>query len=190
MNKPLTIRIVMRDAITALGLRQLIIELFAIDAVWSRPVSLLSDDSSTTTEDLIIADAEAFAEAPGYFIPRLTRTALITNSDKTNNALAFTINRFCDGETLVAQLRKIISTCLSNQDSNGELSTREIDVLCLLAKGLTNKEIADRLFISTNTVLTHRKNITSKLGIRSVSGLTVYALMNGYITPGDIKPSN
>ena len=47
---------------------------------------------------------------------------------------------------------------------------------------MTNKEIADRLIISINTVLTHRKNISAKLGIRSISGLSVYAIMNGYIT--------
>lgn len=69
-----------------------------------------------------------------------------------------------------------------NRSDGNELSQREIDVLCLLAKGLTNKEIADRLFISINTVLTHRKNISAKLGIRSISGLSVYAIMNGYIT--------
>ena len=66
------------------------------------------------------------------------------------------------------------------------LSEREIDVLKLIIKGKINKEIADELFISLNTVLTHRKNITSKLGIKTVSGLTFYAMMNGYITDTDI----
>ena len=56
-------------------------------------------------------------------------------------------------------------------------------MLCLVASGMTNKEIADKLCISINTVLSHRKNITSKLGIRSASGLSVYAMMNGYISP-------
>ena len=70
-----------------------------------------------------------------------------------------------------------------------ELTQREIDVLRLVAKGYTNKEIAEHLFISTNTVLSHRKNISAKLGIRSVSGLSVYAMMNGYIgeNPHEIK---
>ena len=65
--------------------------------------------------------------------------------------------------------------------SANELSQREIEVLCLIAQGHLNKEIADKLNISINTVLSHRKNITSKLGIKSVSGLSVYAMMNGYI---------
>ena len=46
---------------------------------------------------------------------------------------------------------------------------------------MTNKEIADRLCISTTTVISHRKNIMEKLNVRSVSGLTIYAVMNGYI---------
>ena len=62
-----------------------------------------------------------------------------------------------------------------------ELSAREIEVLVLITKGLINKEIADRLNISLTTVITHRKNITEKLGIKSVSGLTIYAVMNGYV---------
>jgi len=62
-----------------------------------------------------------------------------------------------------------------------ELSAREIEVLILITKGLINKEIADKLNISLTTVISHRKNITEKLGIKSVSGLTVYAVMNGYI---------
>jgi DNA-binding NarL/FixJ family response regulator len=62
-----------------------------------------------------------------------------------------------------------------------ELSAREIEVLTLIVRGLINKEIADRLNISITTVISHRKNIMEKLGIRSVSGLTIYAVMNGYV---------
>ena len=62
-----------------------------------------------------------------------------------------------------------------------ELSIREIEVLILITKGLINKEIADKLHISLTTVISHRKNIMEKLNVRSVSGLTIYAVMNGYI---------
>jgi DNA-binding CsgD family transcriptional regulator len=58
------------------------------------------------------------------------------------------------------------------------LSERELDVLRLVVKGLSNKEIADKLFISTHTVITHRKNITQKTGIKTVSGLTIFAVVN------------
>lgn len=67
------------------------------------------------------------------------------------------------------------------------LSGREIEVLRLVAMGYINKEIASELGISFNTVLTHRRNITTKLGIKSVSGLGVYALTRGYISERDLK---
>ena len=61
------------------------------------------------------------------------------------------------------------------------LSDREIEVLSLIVQGFINKEIADRLNIGLTTVITHRKNIMDKLGVRSVSALTIYAVMNGYV---------
>ena len=67
-----------------------------------------------------------------------------------------------------------------------DLSAREIEVLKLITKGLINKEIADRLGISLTTVISHRKNITEKLGIKSVSRLTIYAVMNGYVEADSI----
>lgn len=57
-----------------------------------------------------------------------------------------------------------------------ELSERETDVLVQLVSGLSNKEIADELNISIHTVMSHRKNITEKVGIKSLSGLTIYAI--------------
>lgn len=67
-----------------------------------------------------------------------------------------------------------------------ELSKRETDVLVAVAKGMMNKEIADRMNISIHTVISHRKNITRKTGIKSVSGLTVYALLNNLIDETDL----
>ncbi len=63
----------------------------------------------------------------------------------------------------------------------GEISKREADILKNIALGFSNKEIADKLFISTHTVVTHRKNITRKLGIKTVPGLTIYAIINKLI---------
>ena len=61
------------------------------------------------------------------------------------------------------------------------LSNREIEVLSLIVQGYINKEIASQLNISLTTVITHRKNIMDKLGMRSVSALTIYAVMHGYV---------
>jgi len=69
----------------------------------------------------------------------------------------------------------------NNKHEGEELSRREKDVLQLVALGNTNQQIADKLFISIHTVISHRKNITEKLGIKSISGLTVYAILNKLI---------
>ncbi|HOF16351.1 MAG TPA: response regulator transcription factor [Bacteroidales bacterium] len=70
---------------------------------------------------------------------------------------------------------------------NYELSDREKDVLIAVAKGKTNKEIADELCLSIHTVITHRKNINRKTGIKTISGLTVYALLNNLIDESSVK---
>ena len=61
------------------------------------------------------------------------------------------------------------------------LSDREIEVMSLIVQGFINKEIADKLNIGLSTVITHRKNIMEKLGMKSVSALTIYAVMHGYV---------
>ncbi len=68
-----------------------------------------------------------------------------------------------------------------------ELSQREKEILVSVAKGLLNKEIADRHNISINTVITHRKNITRKIGIKTVPGLTAYAILNNLIDINSIE---
>lgn len=89
--------------------------------------------------------------------------------------------------TLLAQLRKICGNTGKCQDNRqGPLSKREIIILVEVVKGLTNQEIADKLFLSIHTVMTHRKNITKKLGIKTVSGLMVYCLMNNILDINEI----
>lgn len=79
---------------------------------------------------------------------------------------------------------------VKHDKGNNELSPREIDVLKLLTKGYANKEIADKLFISTHTVISHRKNISEKTGIRSASGLTMFAVLKKIIDIDEISTSD
>ena len=91
-------------------------------------------------------------------------------------------------QKVVTKIFNLLSDNNLTQDKpeNIELSNRETDVLVALVKGLTNKEISDKLYISVHTVITHRKNIVRKTGIKSVSGLTVYALLNNLVDESEI----
>ena len=92
------------------------------------------------------------------------------------------INIYDSPHQIQQRLRKAVEQTQSNPYSEShDLSEREQDVLVLVAKGLANKEIADRLNISVHTVISHRKNIAHKTGIRSVAGLTVYAMLNNLL---------
>ncbi len=75
----------------------------------------------------------------------------------------------------------------SGQESGETLSEREKDVITCVVQGLQNKEIAERLFISINTVITHRRNIARKLQIHSPAGLTIYAIVNGLVDISSVK---
>ena len=73
------------------------------------------------------------------------------------------------------------------EERREELSEREKEILVSVAQGLLNKEIADKHHISINTVITHRKNITRKIGIKTVAGLTAYAILNNLIDINSIE---
>ncbi len=84
---------------------------------------------------------------------------------------------------------KNISTMVfkGGQDNADMLSDREKDVVVSLVQGMSNKEIADHLYISVNTVITHRRNIARKLQIHSSAGLTIYAIVNGLVDISNVK---
>lgn len=87
--------------------------------------------------------------------------------------------------SILAKIKTAIETVAQWQDltqnENVDLSDREKEILIAVAKGLTNKEIADKFNISFHTVITHRKNISRKTGIKTISGLTVYAMLNNLV---------
>ncbi|MDO8898403.1 MAG: LuxR C-terminal-related transcriptional regulator [Bacteroidales bacterium] len=96
----------------------------------------------------------------------------------------------CASKTeLIKETEEILTKAgiISSEKESNTLSGREIDILRLVALGLTNNEISEKLFISVHTAMTHRKNITRKLGIKTVSGLTVYAILNKLIKTEELK---
>ena len=97
------------------------------------------------------------------------------------------VDLYDDPVTVVRKLRDSLSSREEAPDSEEyDLSVREREILVCVAKGMLNKEIADFYNISIHTVITHRKNITRKTGIKTVAGLTVDALLNNLIDPGSI----
>lgn len=122
--------------------------------------------------------------------PNINRVALVTSYVDKN-----ILKNFKEVVELNDNKQKVINKMLNLQNNNDEtsaqnesvdLSNREVDVLVCVAKGMTNKDISDMLNISVHTVITHRKNIVKKTGIKSVSGLTVYALLNNLVEESEI----
>lgn len=92
------------------------------------------------------------------------------------------------GESEMADWQELIAVSNTMKINKAQaLSQRELDVLRLVSLGFLNKEVADKLNISLNTVLSHRKNITAKLGIKTVSGLIFYCITHGYISADEIE---
>ena len=85
-------------------------------------------------------------------------------------------------EQLMAEKR-----AAEEDDDSQTLSSREKEIVVCVVKGMTNREIADRLYLSTHTVITHRRNIARKLQVHSASGLTVYAIANKLIELKDLN---
>lgn len=114
-------------------------------------------------------------------LPVVGLQTALTEADMLR-AFVAVVSIYSSEEELLRTLREAVDAPVQhNYAESHDLSERERDVLVLVAKGYTNKEIAQELFISPHTVISHRKNIVHKTGIRSVAGLTVYAVLNKLI---------
>lgn len=92
-----------------------------------------------------------------------------------------------DFDTISAKIKKLTSGTEEQSSDKETLSQREKEIIALVVKGMTNKEVADTLFLSVHTVITHRRNIARKLEIHSATGLTIYAIVNHIVDISDIK---
>ncbi len=120
-----------------------------------------------------------------------TRYVALTNNPgnlRNKGKFDVVLNRNDRKDDIVPVIEKLLQTEIDDTSpANALLSAREQEVLKQVAMGYTNQEIADRLHISKHTVISHRKNLTSKLGIKTVSGLTVYAVLNDLIPKDQIR---
>ena len=184
MNYKPEIAIIESNTLTCLGLKSILEEIIPMATIRTfHSFSELMDDTPDMYAHYFIS-AQIYVEHNAFFLPRKRKTIVLASDSP----------QFQPEEKLVKSLLKLHQHAHHNgypvkdmppiampEVHQEILSAREIEVLVLITKGLINKEIADKLNISLTTVITHRKNITEKLGIKSVSGLTIYAVMNGYI---------
>lgn len=132
-----------------------------------------------------------------FFIENMRKTIVLTTSTDPNSQLSgfhcLCINK--PESELIKSLLALVQYAhakgrnlppTSGRAAEKLLSDREIEVLSLIVHGLINKEIANRLNISLSTVVSHRRNIMEKLNAKSVSTLTIYAVMHGYVDINDI----
>ena len=98
-----------------------------------------------------------------------------------------TLTVSADIAAISALLTQLTAQRRDDTDERDALSQREKEIVALVVRGMTNKEIADKLYISVHTVITHRRNIARKLQIHSATGLTIYAIMNQLVDLSEIN---
>lgn len=193
MNHQPEIAIVEANTLTSLGLKTILERMIPMAVIRTfHSFGELTDDTSDMYAHYFIS-AQIYVEHNAFFLPRKRKTIVLAGDSHQFQLSGVPIlNIYQAEEQLVKDILKLhqhahhdgypVKDMPPTPPTTGhELSAREIEVLVLITKGLINKEIADKLNIGLTTVITHRKNITEKLGIKSVSGLTIYAVMNGYV---------
>ena len=141
--------------------------------------------------DGFIVSATALAADASFFMPRLSRIMLFTSAPPQSRESLPVLSPLADEQTVVDSITRLMTVTREDtpvampqhpgrQPYHG-LTPREIDVIKLTVEGKTVKQIAAQLSISVNTVLTHRKNITDKLGVRGAPALVYYAMSHNIV---------
>lgn len=196
MNHNPEIAVIEANTLTAIGLKTILERMIPMATIRTfSSFGELTDDTPDMYAHYFIS-AQNYVEYNAFFLPRKKKTIVLAGGGDGHSLQLSgvrTLNIYQPEEVLVKDILKLHQHAHHDGHpaeaklphtppaSGHELSLREIEVLTLITRGMINKEIADKLNISLTTVITHRKNITEKLGIKSVSGLTIYAVMNGYI---------
>ncbi|MBP3425530.1 MAG: response regulator transcription factor [Rikenellaceae bacterium] len=149
-------------------------------------------DCDLVLVDPIVASWEGRGELrrqlSGSGVPVLALSCSTMSDEWLTRNFDGVIGLYDGSETIISRLNAVMEqtqNATSTRIESDELSARERDILTAVARGKTNKEIADDFNLSVHTVITHRKNISHKLGINSISGLTVYAILNKLIDVTD-----
>lgn len=200
MSRTKKVIVVSNAFLLSAGIENLALELSSmlVDHVYNGSEKNLYEKLIGHKPEYIIIDPESVSELLIPLLRKLNEEKDIKViglvSSKTNNNIIsrfkFTLNIQNNKYKLIEALQKIVGKEEYNKSDNEQiLSKRETEILRHLTLGLTNQDIADKLFLSVHTVMTHRKKITKKLGIKSLSGLTVYALMNKLVDIREVERS-
>lgn len=191
------VAIVEESAVIAEGLRALLDEDSEFEAVYvADDIRTLAERFAVVAPDAVIVSTALSCGLPRNIksvYPDLRSTAVVALSvavreDEAMRQFDGVVNIYDKPSHIARKLRAAVEQSEANPyDESHDLSERERDVLVRVAKGLSNKEIADDLNISIHTVMSHRKNIVHKTGIKSVAGLTVYALLNNLLDRNDVE---
>ncbi len=200
MSKTKKVIVVSNAFLITSGIESLVLELsgMLIDTIFDGSEKKLCHKIINKKPDYIFIDPDSVSE---QLIPLLrelseeTEIVIIGIVSKTTlpnitSRFSHTIRKENNKHQLIDELHNIIgNNNESVEDSELLITKRETEILRNLALGLTNQEVADKLFLSVHTVMTHRKKITRKLGIKSVSGLTVFALLNNIVDIREVERS-
>lgn len=193
--------IVSPSPIVAEGLKSLLAgsgSEFAVCGTFDEPEGFF-ERAPLLRPDLILIDPVVFdfqrrKSVRSYFdsYPQATLVAVVYGFIEPETLKQFhgSVLIYDDRHKIIRKLRQAVDERGAETEPAGEgyeLTDREREILVSVAKGMTNKEIADVHHISVHTVISHRKNITRKTGIKTVSGLTVYALLNNLIDYSEIE---
>lgn len=186
------IAIIDPNTLSSLGLCDLLEELIPGAIIRTFPsFAAFMDDTPDMYAHYFIS-SQVYLEHTAFFLLRRPKTIVLAAGEAGPQLAGVLTLNICQPEKEL--VRNIVQLHEhghrhghpGNLPAGHELTAREIEVLALVVKGFINKEIADRLNISLTTVISHRKNITEKIGIKSVSGLTIYAVMHGYVEADQI----
>ncbi len=194
MNK-INVVIFLDEFLPAKGIAAILRELY-FDISFSFPdnISQLKTTLKNEAVDLLFASFAVAKKLDNqFFKDALSRTDIIVLGDVFVTEfirIKYFLNKKISKDEIYEKLKFYLKEYEETEQIENTLSDREKDILKLVAQGFTNKEIAEKLFLSIHTVTTHRKNISNKLGIKSISGLTIYAVLNGIISIENISEQN
>lgn len=184
-----TFAVISQNVPAGLGLKTLLQGLFPMAEVTAFTSFESFEESGPGRYVHFFADMTVFLHNRAFFEAHRHKTILLGHGVADSFPDMHQIDIYTSEEQLMSDILKLRHSAHRPEHhlphtvrpNTSTLSSREAEVLTLIARGLMNKEIAEELHIGMTTVITHRRNIMEKLGIKSVAGLTLYAAALGYV---------